>query len=194
MRCNPESFRGCYGTARRYAHGTSLHIWIDSLSSDSVDGCWYACHEAERQKFEMFHKVLRQLNITNASLLQAFRLGQTQSATPSITRSFAADAVIRVYHEAGDVIETHEHRAGSRSRERYSRETEKVTDFPATVNTPSLSNYHFGSPVCIENGVMRIVEQNHDGSFFTVPECMQHNCGRRSALPGPPLSSCLIFS
>jgi len=33
--------------------------------------------EAERQKFEMFHKVLRQLNITNISSLQA--LTETRS-------------------------------------------------------------------------------------------------------------------
>src|SRR5206468_11186848 len=59
------------GAAGRYARGTSLHSWIDSLSS-SVHACCHACDEAERQKFEMFHKVLRQLNITNISLLQAF--------------------------------------------------------------------------------------------------------------------------
>ena len=40
--------------------------------------CCHACDEAERQKFEMFHKVLRQLNITNISLLQA--LTETRSS------------------------------------------------------------------------------------------------------------------
>jgi len=37
---------------------------------------------------------------------------QTQSATQSDTRSTAADhvAVIRVYDESGNVIETHEHK------------------------------------------------------------------------------------
>jgi len=36
---------------------------------------------------------------------------QTQSATPSATQSFspAHDAVIRVYDEAGNVMETHDH-------------------------------------------------------------------------------------
>jgi hypothetical protein len=47
------------------------------LSSGSVDTCWNACDEAERKKFEMFHKVFRQLNITNISLLQA--LTETRS-------------------------------------------------------------------------------------------------------------------
>src|SRR5258707_15781105 len=60
------------GAAGRYARGTSLHKWIDSLSSGSVDTCWNACVKAERQKIEVFHKVLRELNITNISLLQAF--------------------------------------------------------------------------------------------------------------------------
>src|SRR6266704_980146 len=61
----------CYGAAGCYAHGTSLHSRIDSLSS-GVHACCHACDEAERQKFEMCHKVLRQLNITHISLLQAF--------------------------------------------------------------------------------------------------------------------------
>ncbi len=68
----PKRFRRCHGSARRHANGTSLHSWIDSLSSGSVHACCHACDEAERKKFEMFHKVLRQLNITNISSLQAF--------------------------------------------------------------------------------------------------------------------------
>src|SRR5206468_7341046 len=60
-----------------YAHGTRLHSWIDSLSSGSVHACCHACDEAEGRKFKLFHKVLRQLNITNISLLQA--LTETRS-------------------------------------------------------------------------------------------------------------------
>jgi hypothetical protein len=47
-----------------------------------VHACCHACDEAERQKFEMLHKVLRLLNITKVSLLQA--LTETRSSYSGI--------------------------------------------------------------------------------------------------------------
>ena len=75
MRCNycvhnRLSRRRC--ATGRYVLRNILHDWIDSLSSSSVDACYHACDEAERQRFEIFHKLLRGLNILNASLLQLF--------------------------------------------------------------------------------------------------------------------------
>ena len=57
--------------AGRRARRNSLHACVDCLSRGSVDACEERRDQAERRKFELFHKWLRLLNITKVSLLQA---------------------------------------------------------------------------------------------------------------------------
>jgi hypothetical protein len=64
---------------------------------------------------------------------------QTRSATQSTTRSFtvARNAVIRVYHDAGNVIATHEHTGDFKewSRTRFGFEPLRCVSAPVTVKT-----------------------------------------------------------
>src|SRR5437773_3030868 len=99
MRCtcrvhNPESFRGWRGAAGGRARRDILHGCVGYLSSCCVNAYCERRDQAERQKFEFFHKSLRLLNITKLSSLQA--LTETRSKLFGHLTKFGSAEIPRI--------------------------------------------------------------------------------------------------